>query len=215
MATEREAETDLLRFAAAKLKDSGYTVILDPSSSVLPSELRDLRPDGIAIGKKPYLLIEVAREGERSLQRVQGLQRAIRGNQDWRLHLILEGGVDLDELDASRLVEISATFHRIRLVANEDARAALLMCWACLEALARALDPKSFGRPQTPGRIVERFASFAYIGASEAEFLRTMAQKRNKFVHGQLSTPVSQVEIEKFISILENVLEAGKRQGVQ
>ncbi|WP_158813859.1 hypothetical protein [Methylocapsa sp. S129] len=213
MTMQREAEADLLRFAAEELRESGYTVVLEPSPSSLPAMLKDLRPDGIAIGKKPFLFIEVTREGDRDAERIHKLQQAIRGAEDWRLHLILNREVRYAALETPRLEDIRATLGRIRRVADEDIGASLLMCWACLEALSRAIEPRSFARPQAPGRLVERLASAGHIVASEAQFLRSMIQKRNELVHGQLATIVNPEQVEQFIDLLEHLL-AAQRQGV-
>jgi hypothetical protein len=208
-------ERDLLELTAEELEQDGYTVLLDPSSSMLPSQFRDLHPDAIAIGKQPHLLIEVAYGDQRSSDRVQQFQNAIRGNKEWALHLVYSGNKPSGELTALTLLEIVEPIQRIQGVAEKDARAALLMCWATLEALARALLPKAFPRAQTPGRIVERLAGFAYITPSTAVFLRSMALKRNEFIHGQLLTSVHLGEISKFIAILESLVSEARAEGLR
>jgi uncharacterized protein YutE (UPF0331/DUF86 family) len=213
MAMEREAEADLLRFAAEELRESGYTVVIEPSPSTLPVALKDLRPDGIAIGKKPYLLIEVTREDDRNAGRIQRLQQAIRKSEDWRLHLILNRDASEKSLGAPRLEDIEATLGRIERIAAEDAGAGLLMCWACLEALSRAIEPRKFARPQAPARMVERLASAGHVTPSEAQFLRSMILKRNELAHGQLATMVRSDEVEQFVSLLGRLL-AGRGRGV-
>jgi hypothetical protein len=213
MAKDREAEADLLRFAAEELRERGYTVVIEPSPSTLPVALKDLRPDGIAIGKKPYLLIEVTRDDDRNAGRVRKLQQAIRESEDWRLHLILNRDAHEKSLAAPRLEDIRATLGRIERIARQDAGAGLLMGWACLEALSRAIEPRNFARPQAPARLVERLASEGHVVASEAKFLRSMIQKRNELAHGQLATIVESDEVEQFVALLGRLL-AEQSQGV-
>jgi hypothetical protein len=207
MATEQEADTDILKLAAASLEASGYTVYLQPAPSILPKELGSLRPDAIAIGKKPNLVLELTREGRKYLERVERLQKAISGNKDWQLQLLFTGAKPSEEFDTLPLAYIGNTLDHIVSVAKEDARPALLMCWAYFEALARSLEPKSFAKPQSPGRVVEQLASMGYIGAKDADFLRSMAEKRNKFVHGQLSIIVKIEDIQRFIELIKGVIK--------
>lgn len=212
MAIRRDAEAALLRFASEALKEDGYSVVLDPPPSSLPAELRAIRPDAIALGKKPYLVIEVAREGTESAARVERIQRAIQGDPEWQLHLVFNRGDVSEALAAARISDIRKAIGGIRETARSDTRAALVVCWACLEALSRVIAPKDFGRPQTPSRIVERLAAAGYVVPSDAKFLRQMALKRNAFVHGELAADVAAGDIKRFIGVLEG-LEKTVQQG--
>jgi uncharacterized protein YutE (UPF0331/DUF86 family) len=89
------------------------------------------------------------------------------------------------------------------------------MCWAHLEAISRAIHPKDFSRPQTPGRIVERLAEHGDIEPNQAEFLRSAAQKRNRFIHGELSTAVDTKEISTFIAILDQLLTSTRTRSIR
>jgi uncharacterized protein YutE (UPF0331/DUF86 family) len=211
MTTERTAEADLLSFTGEQLGASGYTVVFEPPRSALPTALRDLKPDAIAIGRRPFLLIEVTREGGRSAERVHSLRRALLDAPEWQLYLVFDSSVS-KALQISMIDDIASMIEKIPLVAADDSRAALLMCWAALEALSRAIAPSNFSRPQTPSRIVEWLATEPYIAAGEAHFLRGMANKRNQFIHGQLSTSVVTADIERFVTILQALLVVAQRQ---
>lgn len=78
----------------------------------------------------------------------------------------------------------------------------LLRGWATFEALARYLNPEDFGKPQSPGRLVEKLAFEGYVTPSEADVLRSLATIRNSFIHGDLNQSVSYTELETFIRIL-------------
>ena len=71
-------EEDLLAAAARQLAERGYSVIVDPSRSLLPEILQDYRPDAVAIGRDPKLVIEVVSEGVDHASRVAERQRALK-----------------------------------------------------------------------------------------------------------------------------------------
>lgn len=79
------------------------------------------------------------------------------------------------------------------------------MAWAAFEALSRERRPNEFARPQSPGRIIEHFASQGIIAPSDAAFLRSMAQSRNAFVHGDLRQTVALTEIERFVGLVREL----------
>ena len=56
-----------------------------------------------------------------------------------------------------------------QIAAEGHIEPAMLMAWATFEALARALLTKQFGRPQTPGRLVQTLAAEGYLTPSEAD----------------------------------------------
>lgn len=208
-------EREILRLEAEKLESDGYTVVLEPSPSALPDGLRGLRPDAIAIGKEPNLLLEVVSGDQRSEAKVQQLHKALELISKWKLHIIYAGAKAADQLIPIPLQEIKNSADRIPSVAAQDTRASLMLCWATLEALARALQPGTFPRPQTPGRIIERLAGVAYVTASTAEFLRRMATKRNEFVHGQLRTEVDRQDIDKFVGVLQSLIKEAQAENVR
>ena len=93
------------------------------------------------------------------------------------------------------------------LVANGHVGAAMVLAWATLEALGRALISERFERPQTPGRIVQVLAEEGHITPTEADHLRVLAKKRNRFVHGGLQTRITKTELIRFADILDALLD--------
>jgi hypothetical protein len=208
----RLAEAELLEATARRLTEEGYEVVLEPPQTLVPHSLKGLRPDAVAIGRSPKLVVEIAAEGEESARRVAALQRALRDADDWKLHLVLDRASVPSPLPTIAIDEIRSTLGRAEAVALVDTRSALLLCWACTEALSRALEPGYFARPQSPARIVEHLATEAKIAPSDAKFLRTMAQLRNSFVHGDLSQLVTKSQIQRFIALLSGLIEQADRQ---
>jgi hypothetical protein len=204
----RQTEADILAATARKLEEEGYDVVVGPSASLLPDALKPFRPDGIAIGKSPNLVIEVANEGPRDAKRVADLQRALKATPDWRLHLVLGGGSPSLEIAQADERSIAAVLDRASKLIVAEPAAALLLAWAALEALSRSRMPHDFARPQSPGRIVERLASEGIITPSEATLLRSMAMKRNTFIHGDLAQRAATAELESFLSLIQRLMNS-------
>ena len=101
--------------------------------------------------------------------------------------------------------EIEPVLERALEVSRVDARAALLICWATLEALGRERKPDEFAGPQSPASIIERLASKAIITPAHAAFLRTMAEKRNAFVHGDLRQTVRPADVLAFVALVREL----------
>jgi hypothetical protein len=208
-----KVEAELLAAAARQLREQGYDVVLEPSNALLPKGWGKVRPDAIAIGRSPKLVIEIAAEGARSAQRIAELQNLLRLEPDWKLHLILNRSSDPQGPPTSSVDEIRAALTRIPAVLAVAPQAALLMCWVCTEALSRLMDPDFFARPQSPGRIVERLASGGRITPTEAEFLRSMASMRNAVVHGDLSRHPALPEVTLFSELLKKLLDKLEKTG--
>jgi hypothetical protein len=207
--TLAETESEVLEATARKLTAQGYDVILSPSPSLLPAALDGFRPDAIALGMAPKLLIEVTREGTQNAKRVAELQSRLKGSGDWKLHLVLISGTRSSDPAVMTDGTIAAALERAKLVAEVDARSALLGCWAAFEALSRARMTDVFARPQSPGRIVERLASKGIVSPSEADDLRNWSRKRNDFVHGGLDVVVSVDDVSAFANLVQRLLVPG------
>lgn len=207
MTLAHQTESEILEATARSLDEQGYDVFLQPIPSILPPSLRLLRPDGIAIGREPKLVIQIAQERPDDAKKVAKLQRALKEEPGWKLHLVVglmpsSSWIGLvDESDITTVVDRASNLIDI------EASAALLMAWAALEALGRARMPSEFARPQSPARIVERMASEGMITPSEARFLREMAGKRNAFIHGDLMQSISAADVKRFLDILHDLLQ--------
>lgn len=208
MTLARQTAADIFAATASKLTEEGYDVIVEPSASLLPDALKTFQPDGIAIGKSPRLVIEVAHEGPRDAARVAQLQQALKDVPDWKLHLVLGSAASSPDIAQADEASIALVLERASKLVLTDPEAALLMAWAALEALGRSRRPDDFARPQSPGRIIELFASEGIILPSEAAFLRIMAAKRNAFAHGDLKQSASTSELERFMGIILRLISS-------
>lgn len=212
MSSEQQVEADLLTLASEQFRDGGYTFIVEPTGASLPKELRPLHPDAIAIGKLPFFVIEVVREGSKYAERIDLIQRALSDLTEWKLYLIVDRSDQPTGLAASSLHAVREVLSNVKRISEFETKGALILAWACLEALARILEPHKFLKPQTPGRIVETLASLAYLAPSQAGVLRALAKKRNAVVHGELGAQVTETEIRQFYDILQELRRTAARR---
>ena len=87
-------------------------------------------------------------------------------------------------------------------------RAAFVMGWAALEAIARlvmdqrGIDP---AKPLSPIQAVQILVQEGYIDDDDARRLRSLARLRNEIVHGGLRTVVSREDVAGLIRDLETM----------
>lgn len=200
--SSRETQAALLSATVRRLTEQGYDVVVEPSPSMLPPGLQKWRPDAVALGKEPKLMVEIASESARAATRIADLQKALRSEPGWKLHLVLDRASDAPSVARATDQQIDEVLENARRVAEVDARAGLLMAWAAFEALSRANRPDHFVRPQSPGRLIEQLAFEGEVLPSDTHFLRSMANRRNAFIHGDFLQSVSNADVERFISLL-------------
>lgn len=208
MISSRATEAEIFSATARKLAEQGYDVISEPTAALLPDALKAFRPDGIAIGKEPKLVIELASEGPQSSKRIAQLQEALKELAGWKLHLVVSASLALSEIPTADEASILLNIDRARKLLVHEPQAALLIAWATLEALSRSRRPAEFARAQSPGRIIERLATEGIITASEANSLRKLAVKRNAFIHGDLTQAVDPEELASFMQIIAKLVNS-------
>lgn len=198
-------QSELLSATIRKLKEQGYDVVIEPSASILPHSLQGWRPDAVAIGKSPRLVVEIASESPKAAARIADIQAALKAEPDWRLHLVLDRASSAATVDKASDSQIETALKDATKVLAVDARAALLMTWSAFEALSRARRPNDFSRPQSPGRLIEQLAANGEVSTSDAEFLRSMAMQRNRYIHGGLAQDVERENVTRFIELLKRL----------
>jgi uncharacterized protein YutE (UPF0331/DUF86 family) len=204
---------EILGAVVPELEAQGYEVFLQPSDRVLPPFLRGHTPDAVALSDKKNLAIEIARETPEARQHLQELSSVIKGQPNWELRVFWV--TPTTSRAAALSVQLPAKLReRIdeakKLWAEGHYGSALLIGWATFEAICRALMPQSFGRPQTPSRLVEFISSEGYVSPDESDRIRSLARLRNEFIHGNLDVPMDKQEIDFFLDVisrLEQVVE--------
>ena len=164
----------------------GYTVVRSPHPDQIPGFLGDHRPDAIAIGKAPGLIIEVlGTRGRADQGKVSRLHGILKDRKDWRLEILYApaAGPVLRPVTAH---EIRQTVHGLRNLAGTDRRGTLLMGWAALEAAARILEPDQASEGLSSGSLVEILVGLGYIEQSKSGDLWRFGEMRDAIVHGQI-----------------------------
>lgn len=180
-----------------RLDARGYRVVRRPAKADLPPFLADYDADAVATGPDDNIIVEVVTKGSPTAQsKIRRLREILAGHPDWRLEVIYGG-------DGERQVPIASLSSIEQTVANldklADARAALLLAWASLEAIARNLEPGETIRPQSPGRVVEILAAGGFVTPTQAELLRKMANIRNQLIHGNVDLQPSPGQLHELI----------------
>lgn len=202
-------EAAMLESILPQLEAEGFEVFAEPSAHILPPFLRGYRPDAIAVRSDRKLAIEIVRQGSDAQEKLLKIRALLAGQKGWELRVYW-----VNPLNGTRKVEgadreaIAGTIHAIEsLLRDDNAAPALLLAWATLEAIGRALLPDLFVRPQTPARLIEVLASQGHLTPSEADRFRELADVRNKIAHGDLQTGVRVDELRSLVSTLKELLK--------
>ena len=201
-------EAAVLESIVPELEAEGFEVITHPTRRRLPPFLQSYSPDAIARREDKNLAIEVLRKGAPSEKDLDRLRQLLAGHRDWELRVYWISSSNTPEpIEPASAKDIAKSIEMIEELRGESLLPpALLMAWATLEGLGRALLPDRFPRPQTPGRLVEVLAGEGYVTPSEADRLRQLAKARNQLIHGGLKVRVGSKDIESFAAVLRTLL---------
>jgi len=201
------SEREILGAVVPELEAQGYEVFLQPSGNLLPPFFRGHTPDAVALSDRKNLAIEIARETPEARHRLQELSSAIKGHANWELRVFWvtprTSGAALSIQPPAKLKERIQEARKLWMETHYGS--ALLIGWATFEAICRALMPRNFARPQTPSALVEFISSEGYVSPSESDRLRSLAQLRSEFIHGNLDVPMDKEEIAFFLEILSRL----------
>jgi uncharacterized protein YutE (UPF0331/DUF86 family) len=202
-------EAAVLENIVPQLEAEGFEVIMRPSRHRLPPFMQSYSPDAIALREDRNLAIEVLRKGASSDKNLDKLRELLNGHRDWELRVYWISPSNTPEpIEPASAKDIEHAIKTIEQLTSEGPLApALLMAWATLEGLGRALLPQKFERPQTPGRLVEVLAADGYVTPSEADRLRQLAIARNQLIHGGLRVKVAARDIKSFAAVLRTLLQ--------
>jgi REase_AHJR-like len=207
MSTSETTATYMLETIRPRFEAEGFDVFLHPSPSILPPFMKDYRPDAIAIGPQKKIAIQVVRPVENA-EKITQLQKLIDQHSDWELHVVRVPPGAPKVIDVASRSSIDGAIGRVLELRNGGQLVpALVMSWAVVEAIGRALLPEKFGRPQTPGRLVELLAYEGYLAPDDADGVRPLIALRNEAVHGALNTAVDGPAVDQFIAILRKLAE--------
>jgi uncharacterized protein YutE (UPF0331/DUF86 family) len=202
-------ESDFLQNYVSELEEQGYEVFIQPQSPILPSFLKGFRPDIIARRDGKSVVVQIVRKSEVRQKTLAEMATLIQANPGWEMRIVVVNPTsDVSALSKQPLEAIQQSADEVnKLRESGHSRAALLMAWSTFEALARLTLPLTFARPQSPGRLVQLLAQEGYVTPTEADVLRTLAEKRNLLIHGNVRTHVSEADLESFAVILKNLMD--------
>ena len=206
MSASETTERYVLESLVPRYVAEGFDVFVHPSPSILPPFMQNDRPDAIAISPNRKITIELVRPSRSTDTKTKRLQQAIAQHQDWELRLFHAVPHTAEAIEVASRSSIARAIDRVvELKAAGQNGPALIMAWATLEAIARALLPEKFERPQIPGRLVEVLAHEGYITPQEADTLRPAISLRNEVVHGGLDSAVEAKLLDAFVDVLRTL----------
>lgn len=205
---ETSSEQQVLQREVARLEAEGYDVFLQPRAPLVPEFLGDYVPDAVATGHGKKIVLEVARSSKLESAKLREVAARFAKQREWELKLLLVAPtspgeslpIQTDQAIDGALEEIE----RLRKDASAS-RAAFLLAWATLEAEGRASIEGKFDRPQTPGRLVQVLSQEGLLTPSEADKMRVLSEKRNRLIHGDLGTEISEDDLGSLILVLRQL----------
>jgi uncharacterized protein YutE (UPF0331/DUF86 family) len=208
MVTEAEkTQADILRTLRNRYQRRGYTFVAHPTEDLIPDFLRGYRPDALALSDRDSVVIEIktrqSPSSEKSLAQIAG---RVAQQPNWKFEIYYAGDFPRPVYDKPNEAEISMLLEEIRGLrkAGFD-RAALVMAWAALEALARAFrsENKNGSAPMIPSEIVEWLSRTGHVDNATGRSLRNMIKVRNAVVHGVQEADLDEDESRELYATVE------------
>jgi hypothetical protein len=135
----------------------------------------------------------------------------VSGQPGWRLQVYFEGeGTDESiHIDPPTQPQIDAQLLEAeRLAASGHRKAAMLLAWSVLEAIARARlanEGVSSRRPFSPAQTVQLLEMSGLVDSQGGRDLRIKAQLRNLIAHGDLGAEVRASDLDSLISQIRDL----------
>lgn len=205
MSSVAQAEPEALDLIANELEREGYEVIRQPRGDFLPAFLQDVRPDAIAIKRKPNLIIEVIRKGQvDTAEKVNFLEGIVAEHPDWKLKVVYykSHNPKFSPLDTKVLEEV---VQRVEKLIDIDLAASFLLAWSLIEAQARVRLSEGHSRPMAPRSVVNALVSEGAISQDEGARLFKLADMRNQLAHGQLDLAISDNDTRDVLDIAKEL----------
>ena len=200
-----EAESTALNRLEPLLAAKGYRMIRSPGDRDLPPFLAGRRPDAIAVGRKPCLLIEVfGKDSPAAHKRTRDLRSLLKGQQDWDLKVYYFSSMEpaVEPVSEASTADAAAAAYS---VAETEPRAALLFAWSILEAAARARMDAANHRPLNPHVLVNLLVGEGYVDQDMGAELFRLAKVRSQVAHGQIDIAPHAEDVRFLLAVAEDV----------
>ncbi len=209
--------------AASELRNSGYSVMIDPLSSDMPFDLGNYRPDIVAKRNREGVIVDVkASHARLSIDRFQEIAEEIGKHTGWKFVLVTLDDVDERivpsvEGELSSWSELNNKLNTIDELFHGDLyEPGLLYLWGVIESMLRK---RSFAEQLPihrfpPAKLLNHMYSSGEISISEYDLLKELFTKRNKVAHG-LAVVLGKNELEKAATITRELLAKWREQSLK
>jgi hypothetical protein len=209
--TVKQTESRVLALLRNRYEAEGFTFIERPENASLPQFMQGYRPDALALGKDKSIAIEVKlRRDPTNGQNLKAISERFNGQSGWEFRIVYGDEVEDEPIGPPTLDQIQAHIVEAEdLLAQNHPRAALVIGWATIEAIARTLSPDfpSTGS-RTMRQAVELLEHLGRLPYPEAQTLRDLLPLRAKVVHGDLDTTITTAEVEPVLRAARTALKA-------
>ncbi|WP_128566477.1 hypothetical protein [Methylobacterium crusticola] len=190
----------------------GWKFYIQPSPQILPEFLKDYNPDALGIGPDGGVVIEIkARQHEAKRESLAKIADLVKAQKGWGFKVFyVSPPVEVrPDLSAPTANELASGIAEARvLLESGHERAALVIAWSLLEAIARLVTPqgeRNRARPLSPVQAVQALAETGYLKEIDARRLRELTNLRNAVVHGSFRTVVPANDVAQLINDLEKI----------
>jgi hypothetical protein len=212
-------ELNKAKEVANEYEKKGFRVILEPSISDLPEELRALnfQPDIIATSDNLNLIIEVKTFETIKNSRLVEMAEKVKSIVGWDFELVYTNPKPKYEVPdtsgSSSLMEVKNGLERAAKFLETDAGkeysdAALLLIWSAVENALRAnyRTYKVNEKNLIPSVLIRDSVIFGVIGKEDQSFLESMMKIRNELSHGAFNKRVNKKDLKKLIRLGNNII---------
>jgi uncharacterized protein YutE (UPF0331/DUF86 family) len=212
----KNTEQNKIKQVAKDYEKNGYSVVIEPHGSNIPSFIKGYRPDIIAMSDNDNVVIEVKTRADLStIERLKDIADVINKRENWRFELIVTTTKQEAKTETTRLnvdldlSEIKRNLEQVKKLAEQDLlTAAFVLCWANMESISRQLlleDKKNLSN-KTPLALIKTLFSFGYLNRTDLESLEKLFQTRNLLVHGYKATNLDRKTLDKLIAISDKLI---------
>lgn len=200
-------EAAILERLRDRYERQGYQFFARPARELIPDFLGDLHPDAIALKPDDRLIIEVRLKPPppEATARLAEIARKVATQPGWRFTVLVEDKAPDGALRVRRSSrqEIERQLAEAATLADGGhARAAFILAWAVLEAVARASRSTRSDRPLPPMQTIQDLAMHGLIEDDAADRLRGMLAVRNAVAHGDFSVAVEPAAVRFLIELI-------------
>jgi len=183
----------------------GFQFFMEPLPEMLPAFLHGFQPDAMALKPGENYVIEVKfgrRPGEEHRLETVGKRQP-----GWNLKVYYESQRPEHDLRLSVATrpQIEAQIAEAQqLAADGHRKAALLLGWSVLEAIARArsgYQGSASQRIYSPAQTVQSLEMMGAIDRATGQALRASAQLRNLAAHGALDVAVDDTAVAELLNV--------------